>query len=238
MKIMIKKTILKSAGLCFLLCLGFNMVNAQDSIPKPPKLDEKGWRQLFNGKDLSGWKMVGPGSRYVENGVTGSHGGMGLLYWTKEKFSNCTIRVVYRMQKSNSNSGVFIRIPIEPREPWMPVFYGYEVQIDNHPETSNEDEYHVTGTLYSLTKPLAKPGKPGPEWNVMEITLDGPRTIVTVNGQKVTDYTEGDPTPERKFDFEPFRGIRPNSGYIGLQNHGNDDIVFFKEVAVKPLTKK
>src|SRR5581483_10467074 len=75
---------------------------AQDTIPPPPKLDETGWRQLFDGKDLKGWKMVGPGSRYVENGVTGSHGGMGLLYWTKEKFSNCKIRIVYRMQKSNS----------------------------------------------------------------------------------------------------------------------------------------
>ncbi len=236
------KTNITCKGLCLMFaialitcCFG---ASAQDSIPKPPKLDEKGWRQLFNGKDLDGWKMVGPGKRYVENGVTGSHGGMGLLYWSKEKFSNCKIRLVYRMQKANSNSGVFIRIPLEPREPWMPVFYGYEVQIDNHPETSGEDEYHITGTLYSLTKPLAKPGKPGPEWNVMEITLDGLRTIVTVNGQKVTDYTEGQPTPDRKFDFEPFRGPRPLAGYIGLQNHGDDDIVFFKEVAVKPLHKK
>ena len=53
-----------------------------------------------------------------------------------------------------------------------------------------------------------KPGKPGPEWNTMEITLDGPHTIVYVNGEKVTDYTEGDPVPERKFDFEPYHGIK------------------------------
>ena len=173
----------------------------------------------------------------VENGTIHGQGGMGLLYYTKQKFSNCTIRVVYRMQKENSNSGVFIRIPIEPHEEWMPVFYGYEVQIDNHPETSGEDDHHITGTLYSLTKPLAKPGKPGPEWNTMEITLNGPRTIVYVNGEKVTDYKEGDPTPERKFDFEPYPGIRPDSGYFGLQNHGDSDVVYFKEVAVKPLTK-
>ncbi|QQL50762.1 3-keto-disaccharide hydrolase [Mucilaginibacter ginkgonis] len=196
---------------------------------------DKGWRQLFNGKDLNGWKHVGPGARYVKGGVTGSTGGMGLEYYTKEKFGNCVIRIVYRMQKFNSNAGVFIRIPIEPREPWMPVFYGYEVQIDNHPETSKENDYHVTGTLYSLTKPLAKPGKPGPQWNTMEITLDGPRTIVTVNGQRVTDYTEGQPTPKRVFDFEPYPGRRPDFGYIGLQNHGPEDVVFFKEVSVKSL---
>ena len=191
------------------------------------------WKQLFDGKDLTGWKHVGPGSMTVEDGLIQTHGGMGLLYWTGGKLGNCTIRVVFKMRDHNDNSGVFIRIPIEPREEWMPVHYGYEVQIDN--EAAGEDEYHTTGMLYSLTKPLARAGKPGPEWNTMEITLDGPRTIVVLNGVKVTDYTEGNPVPERKFNFEPQRGPRPNDGYFGLQNHSDNDVVFFKEVAVKML---
>ena len=195
------------------------------------------WKPIFNGKNLDGWKHVGKGEMTVENGLIRTHGGMGLLYWSETKLGDCSIRVVYKMEHSNDNSGVFVRIPIAPTEPWMPVNYGYEVQIDNHPETSNEDEYHITGTLYSLTKPLAKPGKPGPEWNTMEITLDGPRTVVVVNGEKVTDYTEGEPTPPKKFDFEPERGLRPNYGYIGLQNHAEDNIVFFKEVSIRPLKK-
>jgi hypothetical protein len=193
------------------------------------------WKQLFDGKDLDGWKHVGKGDMTVENGLIQTHGGMGLLYWTREKLGDCVIRVVYKMRDENDNSGVFIRIPSPPTEPWMPVNKGYEVQIDNHPERGGEDEYHVTGTLYSLTKPLAFPGKPGPEWNTMEITLDGPRTIVTVNGVKVTDYTEGQPVPPKKLSYEPDRGRRPDFGYIGLQNHSDHDIVFFKEVAVKPL---
>ncbi len=197
-----------------------------------------GWRGLFNGKDLTGWKHVGPGQMVVEDGLIKTQGGMGMLYWTGGKVGNCVIRVVYRMRDHNDNSGVFIRIPIEPREAWMPVHYGYEVQIDNEPEKSNEDEYHITGTLYSLTKPLAKPGKPGPEWNTMEITLDGPRTIVFLNGVKVTDYTEGQPVPPRQFDFEPQRGRRPDTGWFGIQNHSQNDVVFFKEVAIKPLAKK
>ncbi|HUL14536.1 MAG TPA: DUF1080 domain-containing protein [Terriglobales bacterium] len=196
---------------------------------------EKPWKQLFNGKDLTGWKHVGPGGDTVEDGLIKTYGGMGLLYWTGGKLGDCKIRVVYKMRDFNDNSGVFIRIPIEPREAWMPVNYGYEVQIDNHPEDSKEDEYHVTGTLYSLTKPLALPGKPGPEWNTMIITLEGPRTIVELNGVKVTDYTEGDPVPDKKFSFEPERGRRPNEGYIGLQNHSDKDVVFFKEVSVQEL---
>ena len=201
----------------------------------PAQTQTEEWKQLFDGKDLTGWKHVGPGSMTVEDGLIRTHGGMGLLYWTGGKLGDCVIRVVFKMRDHSDNSGVFIRIPIEPREEWMPVHYGYEVQIDN--EAPGEDEYHITGMLYSLTKPQARTGKPGPEWNTMEIALDGPRTIVMLNGVKVSDYTEGDPVPERKFSFEPQRGTRPNDGYIGLQNHSDNDVVFFKEVAVKMLKK-
>ncbi|HPE74716.1 MAG TPA: DUF1080 domain-containing protein [Draconibacterium sp.] len=229
------KQFIPGLSILILFSFGFTMIYSNQSEQQQNNSNE--WRQLFNGKDLTGWKHVGPGSMSVENGMIRGHGGMGLLYWTGEKFGNCTIRVVFKMRDKNSNSGVFIRIPIEPYEEWMPVYYGYEVQIDNMPELSDEDEYHYTGMLYSLTKPLAKTGKPGPEWNTMEITLNGSRTIVYLNGTKVTDFKEGDPVPERKFDFEPYHGPRPDFGYIGLQNHGENDVVFFKEVAVKPLSK-
>jgi hypothetical protein len=196
------------------------------------------WKQLFDGKDLVGWKHVGPGEMTVQDGTIKTSGGMGLLYWTGGKLGDCVIRVVYKMEHENDNSGVFVRIPLEPREAWMPVNYGYEVQIDNSP-----DDYHVTGDLYSFTKALARPGKPGPEWNTMEITLDGPHTRVSVNGVKVTDFTEGDTVPPNSPEDElndhgsPKRGPRPNDGYLGLQNHSDKDVVYFKEVAVKMLKK-
>jgi hypothetical protein len=211
------------------------MVLTLGALPGAGQSEE--WKQLFNGKDLTGWKHVGPGTMVVEDGLIKTQGGMGLLYWTAEKVGNSVIRVVFKMRDKNDNSGVFIRIPIEPREEWMPVHYGYEVQIDNNPEAVGEGDTHVTGCLYSMNQALARPGKPGPEWNTMEITLNGPRTIVFVNGVKVTDFMEGQPLPAKKFDFEPFRGPRPLKGYFGLQNHSDNDIVFFKEVAIKPLKK-
>src|SRR5256886_11200502 len=63
------------------------------------------WKPLFNGKDLTGWKHVGPGNMTVEDGLIRTHGGMGLLYWTGGKLSNCRIRVVYKMRDFNDNSG-------------------------------------------------------------------------------------------------------------------------------------
>jgi len=196
------------------------------------------WKELFNGKDLVGWKHVGPGEMVVQDGLIKTSGGMGLLYWAGGQLGDCTIRVVFKMEHENDNSGVYIRIPLEPREAWMPVHYGYEVQIDNKP-----DDYHSTGVVYSFSKAMARPGKPGPEWNTMEITLDGPHTRVTVNGTRVTDFTEGQAVPpnspeeDLKEHGTPKRGPRPNDGYIGLQIHSDKDVVYFKEVAVK-MSKK
>jgi Domain of Unknown Function (DUF1080) len=193
------------------------------------RTQDAGWKQLWDGKDLAGWQQVGPGKFVIGNGLLKSEGGMGLLWYTREKFGNCVIRAVYKTQKKSDNSGVFIRIPEKPTEPWMPVNRGYEVQIDD-----SQDDYHITGVLYSLTKAMARPGKTG-QWNTMDITLEGPRTIVMLNGVKVTDFTEGQTVPPKVKSYEPDRGRRPNMGYIGLQNHSDSDTVFFKAVAVKPL---
>lgn len=203
------------------------------SLQAQPK-SHSAWKQLFNGYDLQGWKHVGPGRMTVVDGLLTPEGGMGLLYWTGGPVGDCELRVVYKMRDENDNSGIFIRIPVEPLEEWMPVHYGYEVQIDNL-----SDEFHRTGGLYAVTRVLASPGKPGPEWNTMLITLKGNRTIVTVNGVKVTDFVDSEKAqselPPPAHAWEAQRGLRPQRGWIGLQNHSDKDIVFFKEIAIRPF---
>ena len=200
------------------LCLASTGANAQED-----------WTALYNGENLDGWEHVGQGQMVIEEGLLKTDDGMGLLWYTSKKFADVTIRIVYKGAESN-NAGVFIRIPEKPTEPWMPVYKGFEVQIDD-----TEDDYHVTGVLYSLTKAKAKPGKPG--WNTMEITLDGDRTMVSVNGVLVTDFNEGDEVPPKEQNYEPNRGPRVREGYIGLQNHSKEDVVFFKEISYRPLVK-
>ena len=123
------------------------------------------WKPLFNGKNLDGWKHVGPGEVVVENGTLKTVGGMGLLWYPGEKIGNAVIKIVYR-SPNDGNSGVFIRIPEAPTEPWMPVNKGYEVQIDD-----SDDDWHRTGVLYSFTKTLAQP-KPrnGTRWKSRSTT--------------------------------------------------------------------
>jgi hypothetical protein len=194
---------------------------------------KEGWRPLFNGKDLDGWEHVGPGKMVVEDGVIRTEGGMGLLWYTREKLGNCTIRIVYKTTNRRSNSGVFIRVADRPRDEWYAVHHGYEVQI-----CDGADEYHRTGAIYSLSKATASPGRVN-EWNTMDITLQGQRVKVVLNGVPVQDFDpETAVVPERKKNYEPERGPRPESGYFGLQNH--DDVasgmqVYFKEVSMRPL---
>lgn len=174
--------------------------------------------------------MVGPGDIALENHELVTHGGMGLLWYTPEKFGNCQIRVVFQLTGPKNNSGVFIRIPEPPNDPWFAVNRGYEVQIEN-----NGDEYHRTGCLYSLTRAIQNVSAKVGDWNTMLITLDGTRTKVEVNGVLVTDYREGEAVPPRTKDHEPTRGLRPASGYIGLQNHDDTTSVRFREVSVRKL---
>jgi len=187
-------------------------------------------RALFNGNNLEGWQQAGPGSFVVKDGMMRTDGGMGMLWYTREKIGHAIVRVVFKLTSKESDSGVFIRIPEKPTEPWMPINRGYEVEIGDWP-----DDYSCTGVLYTFTKALARPIKPIGEWNTMDITIDGPHTIVYLNGVKVTDFIEGQPVPAKPAgSHDPDRGPRPDSGFIGLQNHPGSE-VYFKEVSVGPL---
>ena len=189
-----------------------------------------GWKPLFDGHDTTGWAMVGPGEFKLQDGELVTYGGMGLLWYTREKLGNCRIRVVFKPTAHDDNSGVFIRIPEPPADPWYAVNHGYEVQIEN-----NGDEWHRTGCLYSLSRAKRIVNHRVNEWNTMMITLDGLRTRVEINGVLITDFSEGDPVPPKVEDYEPERGPRPETGYIGLQNHGGEAHVQFREVSVAPL---
>jgi acetylornithine deacetylase/succinyl-diaminopimelate desuccinylase-like protein len=201
-------------------------------------------QQLFNGKDLDGWARIprhenpSPGEKpgFVVRGgllISIPDAPEDDLWYTRRKIGNATLRVVYKISAENANSGVFIRIPIEPKSEDDAINKGIEVQIDN-----SGDDYHCTGVLYSMTKAMARPYKPIGEWNTLEITLRGLRTIVKLNGVLVTDYDGVSPVPAKTHVYEPDRGPRPESGYIAIQHHGGDATVTFKEIALIPAAAK
>jgi hypothetical protein len=191
--------------------------------------------------------------------------GLGLLVYKKEKFGNCQIRVVYKTKEPKSNAGVYVRIgdgilekvkqpgaaferdaggKVSPESmnqmmktseleegPWFAVHHGYEVQI-----MDAADKFHRTGAIYSFTESAATvDGKAG-EWRTMIITLAGNGIFVALDGQRVTRFDSERPAGTREKWFEPKREPkRPEIGYIGLQNHDPGDVVWFREVSVRPL---
>ena len=119
--------------------------------------------------------------------------------------------------------------------PWYAVHHGYEVQI-----ADGGDEFHRTGAIYSYAPAAAAPEKPRDEWRTMLITLKGTQVLVDLDGKRVTTFDSANTdVPPRKQWHEPRREHpRPTKGYIGLQTHDPGDVVWFKEVSVRPLDEK
>jgi hypothetical protein len=193
---------------------------------------------LFNGKDLAGWARIPrhdgapagekPGL-VVRDGllVSISDAPEDDLWYTREKIGNATLRVVYKVSAPAANSGVFIRIPEQPKSEDDAINKGIEVQIQD-----TGDEYHCTGVLYSMTQAKARPYRLAGEWNTLEITMRGPRTVVRLNGEVVTDYDGVAPVPPKRGQYEPERGPRPDTGFIAIQHHGGAETVWFRDITL------
>jgi 3-keto-disaccharide hydrolase len=118
---------------------------------------------------------------------------------------------------------------------WYAVHHGYEVQI-----MDSADAFHRTGSIYSFASAADLPPKPASDWRTMIITLQGNLVLVELDGKQLSRFdSAAQDLPPRKNWPEPKRDApRPEAGYIGLQTHDPGDIVYFKEVSVRPSTKQ
>lgn len=118
------------------------------------------------------------------------------------------------------------------RGPWYAVHHGFEVQI-----CDQSDEYHRTGAIYSLARAAELPAPAPNHWRTMVITLKGTQVLVDIDGKRITtfDSARKDRRREKKWYEPDSQPKRPAVGYIGLQNHDPNDVVWFKDVSVRPL---
>ena len=118
---------------------------------------------------------------------------------------------------------------------WYAVHHGYEVQM-----CDTGDALHRTGAIYSLApSAYESPEEFSNNWRTMIITLDGNQVRIEQDGKLLSTFDPASKNiPERKIWHEPRREpLRPEIGYFGLQTHDPGDIVYFKEVSVRPLVK-
>jgi hypothetical protein len=119
--------------------------------------------------------------------------------------------------------------------PWYAVHHGYEVQICD----AAEGKRSRPGAVYSLSESAALPDKKPDAWKVMVFTLQADRVQVDIDGKRVTafDPTGKDVPADRQW-YEPKREPkRRAAGYVGLKTHDPGDVVYFKEVEVRPLPR-
>lgn len=215
----------------FLLCLTLlaavvGPATAEDN--NPPA----GFQALFNGKDLTGWKVLngkieawgaGDGLLFVKGG-----GGGWLL--TEGEYGNFDLRVDFKLPKGG-NSGVALRAPFQGN----PAYAGMEIQLLDDPWYKDEKNFkgirqvQLTGSIYDVVPPSSDATKPAGQWNTIHITAKGPHITVELNGVKTVDANLED----HKDRAKDHPGILREKGHLGLQSH--DGRVEFKNIYVKSL---
>jgi sugar phosphate isomerase/epimerase len=184
------------------------------------------YQDLLNGDwwgySKHGWNHYGPGFFELDrdSGVLLARGGMGLFWYSAKKYKDFALELDFMVEKEESNSGIFIRVPDVPISDDY-IYHSFEVQICNECE-----EIHQTGAVYDANAPSKMAFKPAGVWNHYKITFKDIYITVELNGKVVNEW-EAKPAG-KIMDFS-------DEGYIGLQNHDDRAKIFFKNIYVKEL---
>ena len=192
---------------------------------------EPGFHSLFDGKTLTGWKLVdarGAGWK-VEDGMIVCQSGGGGKMMTEEEFANFILRLEYRLE-AGGNNGVNLRAPYEGR----PAYAGMEIQVlDDESEqwkSRIKPEQH-TGSIYDVLPARTGYSRPIGEWNEMEISADGRRITVKLNGIILLDNNL-DIVKEPAI-LEKHPGLARASGHLGLLGHNTR--TEFRNIRIRKL---
>jgi uncharacterized protein (TIGR03067 family) len=185
---------------------------------------EKGWTQLFNGKDLSGWKGHAKGTTGwdVKDGVLVSSGPVSQLFSARGDYENFHFRVEARVNHGGL-SGQGFRAKFGPGTP-----EGYKAAINS---TSRELTGLRTGSLYflristnypleSLRDTLVKPDT----WFTQEVIAEGNHITIKLDGEVLVDLIDKDNSYRK--------------GHLTLERADRDTVVQFRKIEIKELPLK
>jgi hypothetical protein len=194
------------------------------------------WQNLFNGKDLSGWKAnFDPEAFAIVDGairIQAASGQKAHLFYVGDgadkfkKFKNFELVATVRAEP-NSNGGIFVHCDHELRDSARHLAKGYEVQLN-----SAAKEARKTGSLYAVVD-LDKSPVVETDWFQVYIRVEGQRIEVKLNDQQVIDYTE--PKNVERPAQRAGRKFSADGGAIALQAHDNNSVWYFKEIRIKRL---
>jgi hypothetical protein len=209
-------------GLAVVLC-GLAVLLPHPSGAEEKKEAEKGWVPLFNGKDLTGWK-VHPNDKArwsVKDGCIVGEGPAGHLFTEKGDYVNFRFRIEAKIN-DKGNSGQYSRADFAPGFP-----PGYEAQIN-----STHGDPIRTGSLYPDARDKYTPAekekmivkemlvKPD-EWFTQEVTIQGNHITIKVNGKTTVDFVD--------------EKHRHTKGHFAIQQHNEGSVVTVRKAEVMEL---
>jgi hypothetical protein len=185
-----------------------------------------GFVQLFNGKDMTGWKQHPDDTNKWEvkdGALTASGPGNGHLYTERGDYENVVFRIEAKIN-DEGNSGQYVRARFQKGFP-----AGYEAQIN----ATHKDRIK-TGSLYPFVRNRAErdefvqkycvldkaPHAPD-EWFTQEVTADGNHIVIKVNGKTTVDYTDKNNTYTK--------------GHLAIQYHDPTCKIMVRKAEVKEL---
>ena len=201
---------------------------------------ESGFTPLFNGMDLSGWKVVKgkPDVWTVENGCLVVRGKGGGWLMSEKQFADFDLRFEFKLPLMG-NSGVALRTP------WggHPAYDGMEIQLlDDRTWKAKSPRLRPVqycGAIYDVVAPSRDATRPPGQWNQMRIVARGTKVRVELNGTTIIDadlrqyrhrLTED---KERKLRAHP--GLLRPAGHLGFQSYNYR--VEFRRIRIRDLSK-
>jgi hypothetical protein len=189
---------------------------------------QDGWVSLFNGTDLTGWKVGANASSFsVVDGAIQIAGPRAHLFYEgpvkNHMFKNFEFKATV-MTKPGANSGIYIHTAYQ-EDGWPSE--GYEIQVNN-----SHTDWKRTGSLYDIMDVKETYVKDN-EWYTEYIKVEGKHITIMINDKVVVDYEESD-AGKRAVNG---KGRILGSGTFALQAHDPKSVVLYKNIMVKPLTE-
>lgn len=187
----------------------------------------EGFVSIFNGRDLTGWKVNQGGKMSVwgaQDGILYVDGRGGGWLLSEKDYGDFEIRLEYKMPV-HGNSGVALRSPTKGN----PAYDGMEIQLIDDKGWEKLEPWQHTGSIYDVVAPSSQPGKPAGQWNKIRIVAKGKYVLVEVNDVKIVEAN----LDKYKEKYATHPGLKRENGKVGLQSH--DGRVEFRNIFIKEL---
>lgn len=190
---------------------------------------DDGFVSLFDGESLDGWQGSVDGYAVEEGAIVCVPDKGGNLY-TEKEYADFRLRFEFKLTPG-ANNGLGLRAPLEGDAAYV----GMELQIldDSAPRYANLKPYQYHGSIYGVVPVKRGHQKPVGEWNEQEVTCQGSRVQVKLNGTVVLDADVAEVSRNGTPDGRDHPGLKRKRGHIGFLGHGSR--IDLRNIRIKEL---